>query len=130
MARQKHRVNGHGGAREGAGRPAGVPNATTLKFRQLCRKYDEEAVARLAELMRQDENKRVALAAAVKLLEYGYGKPKDSNMIEQEEIMIEQKEMMRVPYPSFEEIKARAIARGLPVDHLEALMKHEPASKN
>jgi hypothetical protein len=102
--------------RENAGRAFGARIKGTgplLKFRDLCRSHDEEAVERLLELMRQKEDLWLALSAADKLLQYGHGKPKDSSMIEQDVTM-------QAEYPTLEEMKADLIAHDLPVDHLEA----------
>jgi len=49
-----------------------------------------------------------------------YGKPPKGEVVEREEILA-------TPYPTVDEIRAKLIARGLPVDHLipEKLIKYD-----
>ena len=43
----------NGGKREGAGRPPGKPNAPAMHFRDLCRRYDDEAIELLWDMATQ-----------------------------------------------------------------------------
>jgi hypothetical protein len=69
-----------GGARPGAGRPAGQPNKATRELKELAQQYTEEAVLTLAEVMRNDEAPAVArVTAAVAILDRGHGKPRQQH---------------------------------------------------
>lgn len=57
-----------------SGNPGGV-SATEAEVRRLARSHGPEAIERLVELMRQGSDRRLALQAAVALLDRGFGKP-------------------------------------------------------
>lgn len=63
-----------GGKREGAGRPAGVPNKITADIRALAQEYGPEAIRELATILTTSENHTARIAAAKELLDRGYGK--------------------------------------------------------
>jgi hypothetical protein len=75
---------GHGGRREGAGRPQGASSHRNLLFGTLAaglaRKYDAEAVNTLASIM-EDERapSRTRLEAVREILDRGHGRPTPSN---------------------------------------------------
>ena len=67
---------GHGGARPGAGRPAGQPNKATRELKTLAQEYTSEAIKALAEVMRDKTAPAIArVKAAEALLDRGHGKP-------------------------------------------------------
>ena len=61
--------------RKTGGRHAGTPNKATAEIKEVARQYGTEAVEKLAELMRSNDNPQVQRAAAEALLDRGYGKP-------------------------------------------------------
>jgi hypothetical protein len=61
--------------RKTGGRQAGTPNKATAEIKEVARQYGTEAVEKLAELMRCDDNPQVQRAAAEALLDRGYGRP-------------------------------------------------------
>src|ERR1700737_1402584 len=63
----------NGGARAGAGRKAGLPNSSTLEFRNYVRQYTKEAVDMFVAAMRDEKmDMRFRLEAANWLVERGY----------------------------------------------------------
>jgi hypothetical protein len=70
-----------------------------------------------------DENRRVAFDAACILIAHGHGKPR-------EHVMVEQQEIMAVQYRSVEEIEQSLMAKGIPIDRLNApkLIEHGSSS--
>lgn len=60
-----------------SGNPGGRPKVEG-EIRDLAQAVGPEALARLIELMRQDEDKKLAKAAADSLLDRGFGKPSQS----------------------------------------------------
>src|ERR1700730_18691651 len=66
----------NGGARAGAGGKAGLPNSSTLEFRNYVRQYTKDAVDMFVAAMRDEKmDMRFRLEAANWLVERGYGKP-------------------------------------------------------
>lgn len=57
------------------GRTAGTPNKVGLELREIARAYTEEAVLKLADVMRTSDNPTAIIAAANALLDRGHGKP-------------------------------------------------------
>jgi hypothetical protein len=51
-SKKRARRTGHGGAREGAGRKKGIPNRSTLAFRNYVREFTDEAVLLHVDVMR------------------------------------------------------------------------------
>ena len=70
--------------------------------------------------MRTSEDEWLRLACANVVLDRGHGKPRDHVTVEQQETIVAR-------YPTFEEIKADLIRRGLPIDHMQApkLIEHK-----
>jgi hypothetical protein len=67
---------GHGGARAGAGRPAGQANKATRELKSLAQQYTDEAIAALAEIVRDKAASTIARVKAVEaLLDRGHGRP-------------------------------------------------------
>lgn len=76
--------SGHGGKREGAGRPAGSPNKATAKIRDIARQYTEQAIQALVDVLANEREPAAArVSAANSLLDRGYGKP--SNVLNGDE---------------------------------------------
>lgn len=65
-----------GGAREGAGRPAGVPNRITRPVKELAASYGPASIARLVQLRDGAASEQVRFAAAKELLDRAYGRPR------------------------------------------------------
>lgn len=68
-----------GGYREGAGRPSGALNKSTLeqsqKLSELAKAYTEDALMTLVDVARNGRTDAARVAAANSLLDRGYGKP-------------------------------------------------------
>jgi hypothetical protein len=69
-------MNGHGGARPGAGRKPGSQNKATAEIRDLARNYAPEAIEELARLAMGAMSETARVAAIRELLDRAYGKPK------------------------------------------------------
>ena len=101
----------NGGARAGAGRKAGLPNSSTLEFRNYVRQYTKEAVDMFVAAMRDEKmDMRFRLEAANWLVERGYGKPAAA---QSENDGSEQKE-----FRTLEEIRSYFLERGIDVDRV------------
>jgi hypothetical protein len=104
----------NGGARAGAGRKAGLPNSSTLEFRNYVRQYTKEAVDMFVAAMRDEKmDMRFRLEAAIWLVERGYGKPAMQVAAQSENDGSEQKEFRTV-----EEIRLFLLERGIDVARL------------
>src|SRR3954454_16839351 len=69
-------MNGHGGARPGAGRPAGMPNKVPKEVKLLAKQHTAIAISTLAEVMRDKAAPAIArVRAAEALLDRGHGRP-------------------------------------------------------
>ena len=72
-----------GGKREGAGRPSGAKNIATAELKrslsELAREYTDDALSALFEVARHGRSERARVAAAIAILDRGYGKPCASN---------------------------------------------------
>jgi hypothetical protein len=69
-------LSGWGGARPGAGRPAGSPNRAGRELREAASKHTDEALAVLVALMNDVEQPgSVRVSAAQAVLDRGHGKP-------------------------------------------------------
>ena len=70
----------HGGARMGAGRPAGVPNKATreqgARLSELAKSYTDIAFSTLVDVAMNGSSDAARIAAANSILDRGYGKPK------------------------------------------------------
>ena len=115
--------NPRGGKREGAGRPPG-PNGRGAAFkhlRELARSHTEDAIQTIVNIMHNKSNDAwVRLACANAILDRGYGKPREGQVVEQED-------MLTRTYPTLEDMEAAMIAEGIPIDRLRAprLIAHD-----
>ena len=70
----------HGGQREGAGRPAGVPNKATkeqgARLSELAKSYTNIAFGTLVDVAMNGSSDTARIAAANAILDRGYGKPR------------------------------------------------------
>ncbi len=70
----------HGGRREGAGRPAGVPNKATkeqgARLSELAKSYTDLAFGTLVDVAMNGSSDTARVAAANAILDRGYGKPR------------------------------------------------------
>ena len=70
----------HGGQREGAGRPAGVPNKATkeqgARLSELARSCTDIAFSTLVDVAMNGSSDTARVAAANAILDRGYGKPR------------------------------------------------------
>ena len=68
-----------GGYREGAGRPSGSTNKSTLeqyqRLSELAKTYTEEALHTLVDVARNGRTDAARVSAANAILDRGYGKP-------------------------------------------------------
>lgn len=80
-------ANGHGGARDGAGRPPGTPNKATVEQKatlsDLAREHTDLALSTLVEVA-QTGSDSARVAAANALLDRAYGKPVQANLVGQD----------------------------------------------
>ena len=106
-------MNGHGGARPGAGRPNGSQNKVTLEVRELAIKHGPTALKNLVTLSQKAKSESVRLAAIREILDRAYGRPSQAM-----EIM----NLTPEELPSDDEI-ARAVITALE----EASAKHDVA---
>ena len=114
--------NPHGGKREGAGRPRG-PNGRGAAFKQLrelARSHTEQAVLKIVNIMNKSKDERLCLACANAILDRGFGKPREEQVVEQEDLLTTE-------YRTVDEIEAALIAKGIPIDRLRApkLIEHD-----
>ena len=107
--------NPHGGKREGAGRPRG-PNGRGAAFkhlRELARSHTEDTIQTIVNLMHDKSNDAwVRLACANAILDRGYGKPREGEVVEQEDLRT-------TPYQTLAEAEAELIAEGIPIPRRE-----------
>lgn len=73
-----------GGRREGAGRPAGVPNKANADLRALAQQYTEPALKELARLALGAESETARVAAIKEVLDRGHGKASEHVTIRDE----------------------------------------------
>ena len=114
--------NPRGGKREGAGRPPG-PNGRGAAFkhlRELARSHTEQAVLKIVNIMNKSKDERLCLACANAILDRGFGKPREEQVVEQEDLLTTE-------YRTVDEIEAALIAKGIPIDRLRApkLIEHD-----
>lgn len=64
-----------GGKREGAGRPQGAVNQTTVQLRELARQHAGDMLTVLLQIAKAGESEAARVSAANALLDRGYGKP-------------------------------------------------------
>ena len=74
-------MNGHGGHRENAGRPAGTPNKATVDQKatlsELAREHTSTAFDTLVDVCENGLSESARIAAATAILDRGYGKPRE-----------------------------------------------------
>lgn len=72
----------HGGKREGAGRPVGAKNKTTVeqqaRLTDLAREHTVEALETLLDVMRNGLTDTARMAAANAILDRAYGRPRQA----------------------------------------------------
>ena len=68
-------IKKRGGARPGAGRPAGSPNKATGSLRDKARGYTDQALEALFQIALGGESEAARVSAANAILDRGYGKP-------------------------------------------------------
>lgn len=77
-ANQSKPINGRGGFRPGAGRPKGAKHAKTLEIEAAAKRYAGDALKALLHVATKGESEGARVAAAVALLDRGYGKPRQA----------------------------------------------------
>jgi hypothetical protein len=104
-----------GGKRVNAGRPCDEATSRARigleLFQIACRQHNTKILDRFMQMVEQKEDHRLALDAGQVILAYGFGKPRETVVMEGEVIT-------RQEYGSFDELKQVLIERGLPVDRL------------
>jgi hypothetical protein len=106
-SKDKRKPRGRPFVKGRSGNPSGRPKALA-EIVSLCRQHSVEAVRRIVELIGSDDE-RVSLAACQYLLDRGYGKPKESVVLEEKSV------------PGHEDPRLRAIIDALPADALRKL---------
>jgi hypothetical protein len=77
--------SGHGGKRDGAGRPVGAVSAAKVRLSQLAREHSDAAFATLVDVCENETSEGARISAAVALLDRGYGKLRQAFTREYEE---------------------------------------------
>ena len=98
----------------GAGRPRG-PNGRGAAFkhlRELARSHTEQAVLKIVNIMNKSKDERLCLACANAILDWGYGKPREGEVVEQEDLRT-------TPYQTLAEAEAELVAQGIPIPRRE-----------
>lgn len=76
-------MTARGGARQGAGRPAGSHNRATVDMKarlsMLAREYTYTAFQELVEVAENGTSETARIAAATALLDRGFGKPREAD---------------------------------------------------
>lgn len=70
----------HGGARPGAGRPAGGVSEAKRRLSELARDHAGVAVQALADIAANGQSETARISAAVALLDRGFGKPREATL--------------------------------------------------
>jgi hypothetical protein len=74
-------MTSRGGAREGAGRPAGSPNRATVDMKarlsELARQHTSIALDTLVDVCENGQSESARIAAATAILDRGFGKPRE-----------------------------------------------------
>ena len=66
---------GRGGARNGAGRKAGIPNKATGEIRDLAKQYTAKALRALVDVLEDSDSDPARVSAANAILDRGWGRP-------------------------------------------------------
>ena len=74
--------SGHGGQRDGAGRPAGRVSEAKVRLSQLAREHSDAAFKTLVDICENGTSEGARVKAAVALLDRGYGKPREAELSE------------------------------------------------
>ena len=79
----KSNMTARGGARQGAGRPAGSQNRATVDMKarlsMLAREYTYTAFQALVDVAENGTSETARIAAATALLDRGFGKPREAD---------------------------------------------------
>ena len=77
-------ISAHGGRREGAGRPAGMPNRATIeqgaRLAELAKFYSDICFSTLVDVAINGTSDSARIAVANSILDCGYGKPKSDGV--------------------------------------------------
>ena len=77
-------ISAYGGKREGAGRPAGMPNRATIeqgaRLAELAKSYSAIPFSTLVDVAINGTSDSARIAAANSILDCGYGKPKSDGV--------------------------------------------------
>jgi hypothetical protein len=76
--KKSKQINGRGGVRPGAGRPKGQKDAKTLEIEAAAKRYAGDALKALLHVAKHGTSEGARVAAAVALLDRGYGKPRQA----------------------------------------------------
>jgi len=71
-------VTRNGGPRPGGGRPKGAKNKRTLEIEAAAKQYAGDALKALIKVAKSGKSEGSRVAAAVALLDRGYGRPRQS----------------------------------------------------
>ncbi len=78
LEKKSRRTNRHGGPRPGSGRPKGRKDAKTLEIEAEARPYGHFALKALVRLVKCSKSDSVRVAAAIAILDRGYGRPRQA----------------------------------------------------
>ena len=79
---------GHGGKRDGAGRPKGALNLIARPVKELAAEQSEASIERLIQLRDHAESEQVRFAAAKELLDRAHGRPRQEIAVEDNSIRV------------------------------------------
>jgi hypothetical protein len=77
--------SGHGGKRDGAGRPVGAVSAAKVRLPQLAREHSDAAFSTLVDVCENGASEGARITAAVALLDRGFGKPREASYCQYDE---------------------------------------------
>jgi hypothetical protein len=75
---QSSSIKMHGGKRPGSGRRRGARTKKTIEIQEAAKKYAGDALAALAEIVKDGTSEAARISAATALLDRGYGKPRQA----------------------------------------------------
>lgn len=90
-------VVGHGGRRDGAGRPKGALNKLSRPVKELAAEHGEDSIQKLIHLRDHAESEQVQFAATKELLDRAYGRPRQEFTVEDNSIRV-----LIAPAPHFD----------------------------
>jgi len=114
-----------GGTRIGAGRPKGRSNKRpkgSVRLAVMAEPYAAEALDVLVNVMRSSKSDTARITASCAILDRRYGRPAA-------QVDVNRRSEVEVTYHSIAELRAAALADGIPLDLLPPFMRADAASE-